>query len=63
MRFESVQVSDFLHTCENISGIIDVKGFGVDCEFECRLVEETIKGIKIGKCERMEGNRNLTIGE
>ena len=63
MRFEAVQVSDFLHTCETISGIIDVKGFGTDCEFECRLVEESIKGNKIGKCERMEGNRRLTIGE
>jgi len=60
MRFETVQVSDFLHTCESISGVLDVKGFGSDCEFECKLVEDSIMA-NIGKCLRMEGNRRLTL--
>ena len=62
MRFETVRASDFLHTCDSISGTLDVKGFGSDCEFECKLVEDSIMG-NIGECLRMEGNRRLTLGE
>ena len=62
MRFETVRVSDFLHTCDSMSGTLDVKGFGPECELECQLVEDSIVG-NIGECLRMEGNRRLTLGE
>ena len=62
MRFETVLVSDFIHSCDSISGILDMKGFGSECEFECQLVEDSIVG-NIGECLRMEGNRRLTLGE
>ena len=62
MRFETVLVSDFIHSCDSISGILDMKGFGSACEFECQLVEDSIVG-NIGECLRMEGNRRLTLGE